>query len=608
MTASAIPRSLRHAWRAVRLRLAPAVVDFVYRRDYQLHLPGVPTDPLRGERILSYLAGERLLSSRGVQSPHPAPLRALRRVHTDAYLESLRDPGALTRVLGLSLDETTQDRVLELQRRMTGGTLLALRRTRATGRVTVNLGGGFHHAFADRGERFCVLNDIAVAILDERARGFEGRVLVVDLDLHDGDGTRSIFADDPRVHTFSIHNQTNRVREAERATESTTVELGDGVGDDAYLAAVEEHLPPVFKAYRPDLVVYVAGMDPAADDEIGDWKISAAALLARDRRVVELARGGGSRTPLAVVLGGGYGSEAWRYTARLCAWLVTGAEVPEPPSTEEVTLARYRYLARLLTPEELTADPEAGWSLTEEDVYGSLAGPPRPSRFLGYYSRYGIELALEKAGLFDRLRSLGFPRPTLDLDLANPTGETVRLFSDADRGELLVELRARRDRRTLPGMEMLRVEWLLLQNPRARFQPDRPPLPGQSHPGLGMLTDAVAFLVLACERLDLDGLLFVPAHFHLAAQSQRLLHFVDPADEARFRALCEALGDRPLAEATRLVTEGKVSDRRRGGSIPWQPAPMVLAVSDRLRERVTGEDYERRVKEERAEWDLEVRV
>ena len=105
---------------------------------------------------------------------------------------------------------------------MTGGTLLATRLALASRGIAVYLGGGFHHAFPGRGERFCLFNDVGAAVADLRAAGFEGRILIVDLDLHDGDGTRAIFAADPTVHTFTIHNQTNG---EEDATEATVVEL-----------------------------------------------------------------------------------------------------------------------------------------------------------------------------------------------------------------------------------------------------------------------------------------------------------------------------------------------------------------------------------------------
>lgn len=588
-------RRLRRGLRRLSSRLRKGPVTFVYDRAYQLDLPAVPVDPLRGERVLSYLAGEGLLARGSVVHPRPASMRGLRRVHTDDYLESLRDPEALTRVLGARFDEITQERVLDLQRIMAGGTVLAARRARATGRVAVNLGGGFHHAFADHGERFCVLNDIAVAIRHLRFHGFARPILVVDLDLHDGDGTRSLFADDETVHTFSIHNQTNR---PETAREATVLELGEGVEGEAYLELLRRELEPVVEHFRPRLVFYLAGVDPACDDEIGNWDLDAATLLERDRYVTRVVRGGKSSRqrgrPLVVVLGGGYGPQAWRYTARYCAWLITGGEVPRPPSTEEVTLARYRHLAKILTPRQLTGDPTDTWEITEEDILSSLAGPPGATRFLGYYSKHGIELALEKSGVLDRLRALGF-RPRLEVDLSNPAGETLRLYGDDEGGELLMELRARRDALILRGLELLRVEWLLLQNPRAEFTGDRPRLPGQDHPGLGMLRDAIAFLILACDRLGLDGVVFAPSHYHLAAQSHQLLRFARPADEARFRAFRQALGDLPLDEATLAAEAARVVDRASGEPVAWEPAPMVLPVSERLAERLRGEEYEARV-------------
>jgi hypothetical protein len=199
---------------------------------------------------------------------------------------------------------------------------------------------------------------------------------------------------------------------------------------------------------------------------------------------------------------------------------------------------------------------------------------------------------------------MGFAQPTLELDLDHPGGETVRLFGDLDRQELLVELRVRLDRSTLPGMELLRVEWLLLQNPRARFSDAKPRLPGQAHPGLGLAEDVGALLVLTCERLRLDGVLFVPSHYHLVAQGWKLLRFVEPRDEARWRALREALAGLPLAEAAAAVAAGRVVDRRSGQPVRWGPTPMVIPVSPRLAERVIGEDYERRVAAARAELDL----
>ena len=148
------------------------------------------------------------------------------------------------------------EKTLDLQRLMAGGTIQAVRLAMRTGGIAVHLGGGFHHALPDAGAGFCVFNDVAIAIRRLRARGFLAPILVVDLDLHDGNGTRRIFAEDPSVHTFSIHN--DHWGETD-ALASTAIALGGGVEDATYLAALRDALPPVVESLRPGLVIYVAG-------------------------------------------------------------------------------------------------------------------------------------------------------------------------------------------------------------------------------------------------------------------------------------------------------------------------------------------------------------
>jgi len=155
-------------------------------------------------------------------------------------------------------------------------------------------------------------------------------------------------------------------------------------------------------------------------------------------------------------------------------------------------------------------------------------------------------------------------------------------------------------------LALLRVEWLRLQNPRAAFTAGRPRLPGQEHPGLGMLRDVIALLILACERLALDGILFVPAHYHTAVQSRRSLRFLDPEVEGRFRALERALGHLPLTAATHAVEAGQVVDAATGQPFNWQPGPMVIPVSSVLRRRLEGEAYEAQAVREAAAHDLRV--
>ena len=151
--------------------------------------------------------------------------------------------------------------------------------------------------------------------------------------------------------------------------------------------------------------------------------------------------------------------------------------------------------------------------------------------------------------------------------------------------DLLMELRARRDPAALPAADVLYVEWLLLQNPRAEFL-RRPRLPGQEHPGLGLLREVVGLLVVMCDRLGLDGILFVPAHYYMAALGRRHLRFLSPEDAAVYEALRNAVAELSLAAATRAIEDGRVVDSASGEVIWWHTPPMVMALSKRLEEQL----------------------
>jgi len=587
-----VRRGVRRQLRRIRHRFRPPTVRFVYEPKYERLIAGVPMDPLRADRILAFLANERLVRRDEISLPRPAALKNLLLVHSSAYLESLQRPQMLASIIGVTVDDRDLELVLEYQRLMCGGTIQATRLVRATGSPTVHLGGGFHHAGPDRGAGFCALNDIAVAIARLRRRGFAEPVLVVDLDLHDGNGTRAIFARDETVHTYSVHNQPWG---DEDAVASTSIALGTGVEDEVYLGTLLKTLPAVAEAHRPGLIVYVAGCDVAADDRIGDWKISAEGMFARDRFVVELAQRLGSR--LVVVLGGGYGDAAWRYSARFLAWLLSGSDI-EPPDNEELTLLRFRQIKRSLNPALLTqASGAAGWELTEEDLVGILPGIPHQTRYLSYFSRVGVELLLERFGIMQQLRSRGFREPTVTLELDHPLGQTLRVLSDPVERALLVELRLQRSTRAVPEMEVLVVEWLLLQNPRDEFSSARPALPGQQHPGLGMLRELFGWLVVLAETLELDGLFFYPSQYHLAAVSRRYARFLHPEHEASYRALAALLAGHSLPAASAAIAAGRVLCGSAGTPFAWEPYPLVVPVSERLRLRVSDEAYERRVEE-----------
>lgn len=580
------PRRLRRLWLRLQARGLPIVYDPVYAG----HVAGVPLDALRGEKVLDALEEAGLLRAGDVSRPRPASLENILRVHTAGYLESLQDPLTLSRILGVEVPARDAEATVDLQRLMVGGTIQATRLALRSGNVSVHLGGGFHHALPDSGQGFCVFNDVAVAVSRLRARGYAERILVLDLDLHDGNGTRAIFAKDPTVHTLSIHHEHWGAIEA---VESTAVALGPGVDDSRYLAALAETLPRVFDAFRPALVYYLAGTDPALEDPLSNWELTAEGIRRRDRLVIALARERQGPLPMVVLLAGGYGPRAWRHSARLVLRLASGRDL-EPLGDEELSLWR----ARRLTSSTASLHDEKddfGFSLAEADLVGLSLGLAPPPRFLGYLSRHGVELLLERLGILAQLRAKGFRR--LRVDLVTGIGDTLRIVCE-DRAveELLVELRVSRTRRPIPDMEVLAAEWLLLQNPRAPFSAERPRLPGQQHPGLGLLKDFLGWLVAACETHGLDGVQFVAAHYHIAIQGHRAVRFLRPEDEAHVRALTAALAGLSLADRTLALDSGRVLDAE-GNAVKWEGVPTVLPVSPRLTALVSGPEYDARVAE-----------
>ena len=398
------------------------------------------------------------------------------------------------------------------------------------------------------------------------------------------------------MHTYSIHNEHWGPTEA---VASTAIALGADVEDARLLGVLRETLPPLVASFRPGLVVYVAGTDGAADDRLGNWRLTDEGIFERDRLVTGLARDDGRACPMAVVLAGGYGPHAWRYSARFLLWLASGREL-EPPAEEALTLQRFR---RLGTPPG-DAEGESGdlpFTLTEEDLVGLVPGAPSTTRFLGYFSSHAVELLLERSGILAQLRAKGFRSLRVELDAA---GRTLRVVYEDGAEDVLVELRADRSRRAVSGMEVIALEWLLLQNPRAEFSPGRPRLPGQKHPGLGLLRDIMGWLMVVCEQHGLDGVFFTTVHYHIAVQSRRLVKPLRAADAARIRAFSKALGGLPLAEAATAVAEGRVIDRHTGEPAEWHPVPSVVPVSRALEARVSGPEYDEALAREAARLDF----
>jgi acetoin utilization deacetylase AcuC-like enzyme len=268
---------------------------------YTIDLPDGHRFPIaKYARIRDAVVGRGLLPPGRIEEPDRVERWALELVHTAGYAQAVLDgtlTAAETRRLGFPWSTQLRERSL----RTVQGTVEAAEDALRLG-LGINLAGGTHHAFADHGEGFCVFNDVAVAIRVLQRAGRITRVAVVDLDVHQGNGTARIFADDPDVFTLSLHGARNFPFRKERS--GLDVELDDGCEDAAYLALLDAHLAPVLEASRPDLVFYLAGADPFVHDRFGRLGMSIAGLRERDRRVFDACRRSG--LPVVVTLAGGY--------------------------------------------------------------------------------------------------------------------------------------------------------------------------------------------------------------------------------------------------------------------------------------------------------------
>jgi acetoin utilization deacetylase AcuC-like enzyme len=266
-----------------------------YRLDWGEHVFPIEKYALILERILR----DGISSAEWFAKPEPATEEELLRVHAPGYLARL-EAITSTPELGIYEFEAPCTRsVLDAFYAMAGGTIAAARSALATG-LCMNLGGGFHHAFGHKGEGFCAINDVAVAIRAMQAEGRIERAAVVDLDLHQGNGTAKIFENDPSVFTFSMHQENNY---PVKQRSDLDIGLEDHAGDTEYLEALGGALPRVMD-HRPELTIYVAGADPYVEDRLGLLALTKEGFRQRDRMVFAACRAAGSA--VATTLAGGY--------------------------------------------------------------------------------------------------------------------------------------------------------------------------------------------------------------------------------------------------------------------------------------------------------------
>ncbi len=275
-------------------------IKLIYDDGYDLNLGSHVFPSQKYRLVFEKLLNDGTASPQDFLRPSPASDDDILRVHSQDYVYKLKT-GSLTRAEVMRMEVPYSTALIDACWLAAGGSMLAARRALDDG-YAVNVGGGFHHAYPDHGEGFCVIHDVAVAIRKMQFDGAIERAMVIDTDVHHGNGTAAIFGGDESVFTLSIHQEHNYPYPKPPST--IDINLRDGVGDAEYLAILEKHLLRAFEKFSPQLLFYVAGADPYREDQLGGLRLSIDGLARRDALVLNFAHR--NHTPVAVTLAGGY--------------------------------------------------------------------------------------------------------------------------------------------------------------------------------------------------------------------------------------------------------------------------------------------------------------
>jgi acetoin utilization deacetylase AcuC-like enzyme len=272
----------------------------VYHKGYDLNL-GEHVFPSQKFRLIAeLLLREEIAAKDEFLTPNPASDEDILRVHTADWVRKLKT-GTLTASEEMRLEVPHSPELVEAFWLAAGGTILAAQSALRDG-FGCNLGGGFHHAYPDHGEGFCAIHDVAVGVRRLQADGAIRKALIVDTDVHHGNGTAAIFRGDASVFTLSIHQENNYP--AHKPSSTVDLSMGDRADDDEYLGALIPAVQSALDEFRPDIVFYVGGADPYCEDQLGGLSLTKQGLMLRDHKVFEESRKRG--IPVATTLAGGY--------------------------------------------------------------------------------------------------------------------------------------------------------------------------------------------------------------------------------------------------------------------------------------------------------------
>ena len=548
-----------------------------YHPSYRLPLAqaiGGPMSPRRADDALTWAMSARAIRPEHIHEPRESSWEDIGLVHTSSYLDALDEPKTVAHILGTEEARVPVREILETWRRATGGTTEAARHVLTRGGRALNLLGGFHHAEPDKGGGFCALNDVAIAVAAARRDGMRGQIGIIDLDAHPPDGIVACLQGDPLVSIVSVAAISHWHLPPRGALHVLDERIPPGSTDKPYLDAVDRALDAL---PRCDLVFYLAGADPLALDPLGGLSVSEAGLRERDRRVMARL----ARTPTVILPAGGYRDRSWRALAGTIAEAAHSDRVV--PEDFDPLMRRTRRIMATLDP-KILGETEL---ITEEELFGSLGASPTrgDSRFLGYYTRHGLEHALTAYGYLSTIARLGFTALELSIEVTGRGPDRMLISAMLPQGrEILVDLAASirpLETKGAPPVRTLFIEWLELKDPRVPFSQHKPKLPGQQRPGLGLADETMQLLGRAAERLKLGGVSFIPSHYHVAWMAKKRFVAVDPVERGKMRAIVRALKGIPLDRASVLL-EGPGLSTEDGESVRWQPVEMVIPLDEGL--------------------------
>lgn len=544
----------------VRRKLFGRRVTVWYDPAFRLPLPGLEGstgfEPRRADYVLWFLVDQWVLPPSAVRAPRRARYREISRVHQAEYLETLTDKRTLARIFAVDESDLNVDEVLSTVRLACGATVDAAVDCLESGGSALSLFGGFHHACPDQGGGFCAVNDIAVAVDALRQRAFLGQIAVIDLDVHPPDGLSACLGDAEKVWVGSLSGESW----GPLPGVDDTV-LPPRSGDATYLRALSGLLR---RMPKPGFAFVIAGGDVLEGDRLGKLSLTLDGVRRRDDMVRRALRG----APTVWLPGGGYGHDSWRAFAGTALVVACRSMDPIPPDFEPMR-ARFGWVASRLNLDKLEGGTDMSWADVEESL-GLRA--PAQHRFLGYYSIEGLEYALSHYGLLPHLRRLGYGNFRVVVEPSG-LGDAVRLFGSAAGQEHLL-LECVLEKRRIADADVLYVHWLTLRNPRARFSPRRPQLPGQDNPGLGLAREMGWVFLRMARRLGLEGVVYRPAWYHTAYTGRYHFVFVDPARQGRFEAMIRDLGHLPLLEVTKAAAEGRLL--KNGEPYTWEADEMIF--------------------------------